>query len=272
MFCDLMGSTELSTKLDPEDLQDVIRAYQESVSRVAQDFDGFVANYMGDGVLIYYGYPQALEKDPERALHTSLAIVDAMDVLNADADSAEAGKFSIRIATATATGLLVVGEIVGEGSSEELAVVGETPSLAARLQDLAPANGIVISAYTHSMIGDGFELESSGIHDLKGIAVPVEAWLVIGIIDQDVDDGLVVGGPSILVGRDNEVGLLGRAWQQSMDGSRGQVVFVSGEPGIGKSTLVDTLRKRVHPEGAPRLTLRCSPYHPCSALYPVIEF
>ena len=209
MFCDLMGSTKLSTKLDPEDLQDVMRAYQESVSRVAQDFDGFVAKCTGDGVVIYFGYPQALEKDAERALHKGLAIVDAMDAQNADVDSAGAGKLSVRIGIAT--GLAVVGEIVGEVSSEELAVVGETPKLAARLQDRAPANGIVISADTHALIGVGFELESSGIHDLKGIAEPVEAWLVTGIIDQEVDDGLEVGGPSILVGRDEEVGLLGRA-------------------------------------------------------------
>ena len=267
MFCDLVGSTELSTRLDPEDLQDVIRAYQEAVNRVARDFDGFVAKYMGDGVLIYFGYPQALEKDAERALHTALAIVEAMAGLN---DGAGGGQLAVRIGIAT--GLVVVGQVVGDGSSEEMAVVGETPNLAARLQDLAPANGIVISPDTRELVGEAFELESSGVHDLKGIAEPVEAWLVAGVIDQDLEEGPEVGGPTILVGRDEEVGLLGRAWQQSKDEGRGQVVFVNGEPGIGKSTLVDTLRKRVHGEGSPRVTLRCSPYHTSSALYPVIEF
>ena len=268
MFCDLVGSTELSTRLDPEDLQDIIRAYQESCAKAIGQFDGYLAKYMGDGVLAYFGYPQAHENDAERALRAALAVVDAMPELNADVGAEIDGDLTVRIGIAT--GIVVVGEMIGEGDAQERTVVGETPNLAARLQGLAAPNGIVVGSVPKDLAGDVFIYQDLGAHELKGITGLVKAWGVRGLADA-VDEEVAAEPAQALVGRDEEVGLLRRAWQQAADEGRGQAVFISGEPGIGKSALVETLRTQVRAEGRSRIAFRCSPYHTGSALYPVID-
>ena len=268
MFCDLVGSTELSTRFDPEDLQDIIRSFQELCAKVVAEFDGFVAKYMGDGVLIYFGYPRAHERDAERAARTALAILEAMPDLGAALPHAQEVELAARIGIDT--GLVVVGEAVGEGSAAELAVVGETPNVAARLQALAKPNAIVIGAVTHDLAGGVFEYEDLGTHNLKGIATPVQAWRVLRLSGAEAGTVGAAPGGGRLVGRDEEVGLLLRRWEQSKEG-HGQAVFVSGEPGIGKSTLVETVSAQVKRDGYTRIAHRCSPYHTNSVLYPVVE-
>ena len=268
MFCDLVGSTALSMRLDPEDLQDIIRRFQELCAKVVAKFDGYVAKYMGDGVLIYFGYPQAHEKGAERAAHTALAILEAMPDLGAGLPHEQEVELAARIGIDT--GLVVVGEAIGEGSAAELTVVGETPNVAARLQALAGPNEIVIGSVTHELAGDAFEYEDLGTHRLKGIAEPVKAWRVLGLSDTEAATAGATPGGGRLVGRDEEVGLLLRRWEQSKEG-HGQTVLISGEPGIGKSTLVETVSAEVKREGYTRIPHRCSPYHTNSVLYPVVE-
>lgn len=265
MFCDLADSTRLSTQIDPEDMGDVIRAYQEAVTEAVRRFDGYIAKFMGDGVLVYFGYPNAQEKDAERAVRSSLAILDALPALRAEL----ARGLAVRIGIAT--GLVVVGETIGEGAAREQTVVGETPNLAARLQGLAAPDAILISAATHDLVGDIFACEGLGSHALKGIAEPVQVWRVAGLREEADAELDTTAADFRLVGRDEEIGLLRRAWQQTKEEGHGQVVFVSGEPGIGKSALVDTLRHAARAEGLTRITFRCSPYHTNSALYPVVE-
>jgi class 3 adenylate cyclase/predicted ATPase len=271
MFCDLADSTRLSARLDPEDMGDVIRAYQEAVSEAVRHFDGYIAKFMGDGVLIYFGYPNAQEKDAERAVRTGLAILDALPALNAGVAGGNGTRFAVRIGIAT--GLVVVGETIGEGAAREQTVVGDTPNLAARLQALAGPDAILISAATRDLVGDIFACEGLGAHALKGIAEPVQVWRVAGLHEEEEEEAEfeTTAADFPLVGRDEEIGLLRRAWQQTKDEGHGQVVLVSGEPGIGKSALVDTLRRAVRAEGLTRITFRCSPYHTNSALYPAIE-
>lgn len=275
MFCDLADSTALSTKLDPEDLQDVIRAYQETCTKLIQEYEGFVAKYMGDGILVYFGYPHSLERDAERAVRSALAIVEAMVALNETLGRDKGIEIAVRIGVAT--GMVMVGELVGEGLAQERTVIGEAPNIAARLQSLAGRNGIVIGSLTKELTGDAFIYQDLGAKELKGISGLVKTWGVVGLHDDaadeanfDDDDG-VTTIPE-LVGRDEETGLLRRAWQSVKDEGRGQVVTISGEAGIGKSVLIDGLGAEVRAEGLPRLTMRCSPYHANSALYPVIEY
>jgi predicted ATPase/class 3 adenylate cyclase len=269
MFCDLADSTRLSVQLDPEDMGDVIRAYQEAVSEAVRLFDGYIAKFMGDGVLVYFGYPNAQEKDAERAVRTGLAILDALPALNAELAPANGTRLAVRIGIAT--GIVVVGETIGQGVAREQTVVGETPNLTARLQALAGPDAILISAATHDLVGDIFACEGLGAHALKGIAEPVQVWRVTGLREASDAEFETTAADFPLVGRDEEIGLLRRAWQQTKEEGHGQVVFVSGEPGIGKSVLVDTLRRAARAEGLTRITFRCSPYHTNSALYPVVE-
>ena len=271
MFCDLADSTQLSTRLDPEDMGDVIRTYQEAVSEAVRHFDGYIAKFMGDGILIYFGYPNAQEKDAERAVRTALAIVEALPALNAEVPGSEGTRLAVRIGIAS--GLVVVGETIGEGTAREQTVVGDTPNLAARLQALAGPDTILISAATRDLVGDIFSCEDLGAHALKGIAEPAQLWRVAGLQEDEVEDQEfeTTASELPLVGRDEEIGLLRRAWQQTKEEGHGQVVFISGEPGIGKSALIDTLRRAVHADGLTRITFRCSPYHTNSALHPVIE-
>jgi class 3 adenylate cyclase/tetratricopeptide (TPR) repeat protein len=271
MFCDLADSTHLSARLDPEDMGDVVRAYQEAVSEAVRRFDGYIAKFMGDGVLIYFGYPNAQEKDAERAVRTAVAILDALPALNAGtAGGGNGTHFAVRIGIAS--GIVVVGETIGEGAAREQTVVGDTPNLAARLQALAGPDAILISAATRDLVGDIFACEGLGAHALKGIAEPVQVWRVAGLREEEEDAEFETTAADFpLVGRDEEVGLLRRAWQQTREEGHGQVVFISGEPGIGKSALIDTLRREVRAEGLTRITFRCSPYHTNSALYPFVE-
>jgi class 3 adenylate cyclase/predicted ATPase len=274
MFCDLADSTALSTRLDPEDLQDVIRTYQETCTRMVQEYGGYVAKYMGDGILVYFGYPKSLERNAERAVRSGLAIVGAMAGLNQTVGRDKDIEIAVRIGIAT--GMVMVGEVVGEGMAQERTVIGEAPNMAARLQGLAGRNGIILGSLTKELSGEVFAYEDTGAHELKGMAGLVQAWRVVGLrgdaaqyhSDRETDGAAEV--PE-LVGRDEETGLLRRAWQSTKDEHRGQVVMISGEAGIGKSVLIDGLKATVRAEGLPRATMRCSPYHAGSALFPVIE-
>ena len=274
MFCDLADSTALSTKLDPEDLQDVIRAYQERSTELIEEYEGFVAKYMGDGILVYFGYPKSLERNAERAVRSGLSIIEAMADLNRTLGREKGIEVAVRIGIST--GMVIVGEVVGEGLARERTVIGEAPNVAARLQGLAPRNGIVIGSLTKELAGDAFDYEDLGGQDLKGIEGKVFAWGVRGLkgetadeSDIELDDDLT--NVQTLIGRDEETGLLRRAWQSTKDEGFGQIVLISGEAGIGKSVLIDGLAAQVRAEHLPRVTLRCSPYYTGSALYPVIE-
>ena len=269
MFCDLADSTHLSAQLDPEEMGDVIRAYQELVSEAVRGFDGFIAKFMGDGVLVYFGYPHAQGNDAERAVHSGLAILAAVPALNRQVGRHNGIRLAVRIGIAT--GLVVVGETIGEGAAREQTVVGETPNLAARLQGFAGPDTILISAATHNIVSAVFACEELGAHALKGIAEPVQVWRVSGLREAEDVEFDTAASDFPLVGRDEEIGLLRRAWQQTKEEGHGQVVFISGEPGIGKSSLVDTLRRAARDEGLTRITFRCSPYHTNSALHPFIE-
>lgn len=269
MFCDLVGSTALSTKLDPEDMREVITSFQDICRQAIRQYAGFIARYMGDGMLVYFGYPQAHEDDAERAVRAGLAIVRSMAELNTGVGKRHEVVFAARIGVAT--GSVVVGDIVGEGAAEEAAVVGETPNLAARLQGVAEPNQVVVASATRQLLGALFEYDDLGAHELKGIARPVQVWRVVS--EREVEsryEAKRVGGRLPLVGRQEELGLLVRAWEAAKEG-HGQVVLIQGEAGIGKSRLVQALREQVAGEDYIWVAARCSPYHANSPLYPVIE-
>ena len=264
MFCDLVGSTALSSRLDPEDLREVIGAYNRAVGEIVAGFDGFVGRYMGDGVLVYFGYPQAHEDDAERAVRAGLGAIDAVSRLNV-----KSVKLQARVGIAT--GLVVVGDLIGEGSAKEQAVVGETPNLAARLQALAAPDALVIAASTRRLVGDLFEVRDLGAVEVKGIAAPVRAWQVLRPSAVESRFGALRGSAlSRLIGRDEEIDLLLRRWVRAK-ASDGQVVLASGEPGIGKSRLTAALEERLQTEPHIRLRYFCSPYHQDSALFPFVD-
>src|SRR5262245_31957595 len=267
LFCDLVGSTQLSSQLDPEVLRTVVRAYQEAAAEVIQHYEGYIAQYLGDGLLVYFGYPMAHEDEARRAVHTGLGIVEAIAILNIRLVAQYGVQLAVRLGIHT--GLVVVGVMGGGGRHEHLAL-GETPNIAARLQNLAPANAVVISAVTARLVQGAFALEELGTHTLHGVAEPMTVSRVRGLLaTPSPDEEFVTATVSVLVGREEESGLLRRRWEQSKAGL-GQVVFVSGEAGIGKSALVEGLRAQVRAEGLPRIAFRCSPYHTHSALYPMI--
>src|SRR4051812_4397914 len=262
MFCDLVGSTSLSSRLDPEDLREVIAAYHPAVAEIVAGYDGFVAKYMGDGVLVYFGYPRAHEDDAERAVRAglgSIAAVSRLDVRSA--------KLQARIGIAT--GLVVVGDLIGEGSAQEQSVVGETPNLAARLQAFAAPASLVIADTTRRQIGGLFDLEDLGPQQLAGFAELQRAWRVLGESGAVSRFEALRSGETPLVGREEEVELLIRRWQQAKNGE-GRVVLVSGEPGIGKSRLTAALAEQIETEPHTRLRYFCSPHYQESALYPFI--
>src|SRR6202043_2748116 len=261
MFCDLIGSTALSTRHDPEDLRELIGDYHRAVSETVGRSDGFVAKYMGDGVLIYFGYPRAHEDDAERAVRAGLAVIEAVGQLPARED--------LRVRLGIATGLAVVGDLIGEGAAQERGVVGETPNLAARLQGLAMPDTLVIAEATRRQVGGLFDLADLGPQALAGFAAPQPAWRVIGESGMLSRFEALRSGTTPLVGRDEEVELLIRRWQQAKSGE-GRVVLISGEPGIGKSRLTAALSERIGTEPHTRLRSFCSPHHQDSALHPFI--
>ena len=261
MFSDLVGSTALSARMDPEDLREVISAYQKCVAETVQRFGGFVAKYMGDGVLIYFGYPQAHEDDAERAVRAGLELVAAVGALKTHAP--------LQTRVGIATGLVVVGDLIGSGASQEQAIVGETPNLAARLQGVAEPNSVVIAESTRKLVGNLFELQDLGAQDLKGISGPVRAWAALRPASVESRfDALHATGLTELVGREEELDLLLRRWSKAKTGE-GQVVLLSGEPGIGKSRLTAALMEHLADEPHTRLRYFCSPQHTDSALYPI---
>ena len=262
MFSDLVGSTALSARMDPEDLREVISAYQKCVGDTVQRSGGFVAKYMGDGVLIYFGYPQAHEDDAERAVRAGLGLIAAVSDLKTHAP--------LQTRVGIATGLVVVGDLIGAGASQEQAIVGETPNLAARLQGIAEPNSVVIAESTRKLIGNLFDLEDLGAQDLKGIAGPVRAWSALRTSSAEGRfEALHATGLTALVGRQEELELLLRRWSTAKTGE-GQIVLLSGEAGIGKSRLTAALLERLATEPHTRLRYFCSPQHTDSALYPII--
>ena len=262
MFSDLVGSTALSARMDPEDLREVISAYQKCVAETVQRFGGFVAKYMGDGVLVYFGYPQAHEDDPERAVRAALKLTEAIGDL----------KFGTPLQTRVgiATGLVVIGDLIGSGAAQEKAIVGDTPNLAARLQRIAEPNTVIIAQSTRKLVGNLFDLQGLGAQDLKGIGGPVKAWAVLRPASiESRFEALHGSGLTELIGREEELELLLRRWSKAKSGE-GQVVLLSGEAGIGKSRLTAAFLEELTGEPHTRLRYFCSPQHTDSALYPFI--
>jgi class 3 adenylate cyclase/predicted ATPase len=264
MFCDLVGSTALSARLDPEDLRGIIGEYQRCCAVLVERNGGFVAKYMGDGVLAYFGYPQAHEDDAERSVRAGLAVVEAVPKLATAAGS------PLQVRVGIATGLVVVGDLIGAGAAQEQAVVGETPNLAARLQAIAEPDSVVIAENTRKLLGNLFELRDLGAKDLKGIAGPARAWAALRASSVESRfDALHTTGLSPLVGREEELELLLRRWSKAKTGE-GQLVLLSGEAGIGKSRLTAAVLERLAAEPHTRLRYFCSPQHTDSVLYSMI--
>ena len=263
MFSDLVGSTALSARMDPEDLREVISAYQKCVAETVLRFGGFLAQFMGDGALVYFGYPQAHEDDAERAVRAGLELVAAVGALKTQAP--------LQTRVGIATGLVVVGDLIGSGASQEQAIVGETPNLAARLQGIAEPNSVVIAESTRKLVGNLFELQDLGPQGLKGFAETVRAWAALRPASVESRfDALHVSGLTELVGREEELELLLRRWLKAETGE-GQVVLLSGEPGIGKSRLTAALLERLSSEPHTRLRYFCSPQRTDSAFFPIIS-
>lgn len=267
MFCDLVGSTSLAALLDLEDYREVIKAYQDVCAEVIDRFEGHIAQYLGDGVLVYFGYPQALENAAHRAIRAGLGILKAIEPLQARLARDKAISLAIRLGVHT--GPVVVGEI-GQGERREWLALGETPNVAAYLQSFAAPDSLVISEATARLVRGYFEYQDLGVHALKGTLVPTHLYRVLGETSaQSRLDAAGGSGLTPLVGRQTEMALLQECWQHSLEG-RGQSVLIRGEAGIGKSRLVETLGKQIASDNATHMVFHCSPYYTNSALYPVI--
>ena len=265
MFCDLVGSTALSASMDPEDYRDVLGSYQTAASSAIKRYDGYIARYMGDGLLVYFGYPQAHEDDAERAIRTGIDIIDNVADL-----SVRSGR-GLQVRIGVSTGMVVVGDIVGEGASEERAVVGDAPNLAARLQGAATPSSIYLSESTRRLVEGRFELENLGTTTLRGFAQPMSMWQVVR--ERKVEsrfEAQTLGKVSPMFGREQELGLVLERWRQAQTGE-GQMVIVTGEAGIGKSRITQAVLDSVSRDTHARITYQCSPYHADSALQPTIE-
>lgn len=264
LFCDIVGSTDLSTRLDPEDLHSIIAAFQHRVEEVSAHFAGFVAKYMGDGALLYFGYPRAQETDAERAVQAGLALVQT-------AGAIEATDPAVRLRIGIATGLVVVGDLMGSGSAQERAVVGETPNLAARLQSLADPNTVLICPTTRRLVGELFDCRDLEPMRLKGFAADVRVSRVIGESALSGRfEALRAASLTPLVGREEQLDLLSRRWERARSGA-GQVVLISAEPGLGKSRLAVALHDRLRDQPYISLQYFCSPHHTDIALYPFLN-
>lgn len=264
LFCDLVGSTALAGALDPEDMRDIMRAYQDCCAGMIARFDGHVARFMGDGVLAYFGFPRAHEDDAERAVRAALDLVSAVGRL-----SSRPG-VTLQLRVGIATGTVVVGDLIGERASQEQAVVGETPALAARLQASARPNEVLVSARTRRLVGGLFDFEDAGLQRLKGFAEPVQVWRVVA--ETKIEDRFAAfhtAALTELVGREHEIELLLDRWTLAVNGE-GQVALLSGEPGIGKSRITQALRERIAGQPHARMHHSCSPHHQNSALYPIM--
>jgi class 3 adenylate cyclase/predicted ATPase len=266
MMIDLVGSTALGQRLDPEDLREAISAFHAHVTSLVACFNGFIARYMGDGVLVYFGYPQADEADAERAIRAGLTIVDAVKRLNTTAGPP--GTLNVRVGVDS--GLVVVGDLIGFGSSRETAVVGDTPNLAARLQSAAEPGSVVISDATRLLVGNLFECRELILSDLKGRRAPERAWTVLGESVVDSRYQALRRGQLSLVNRTEELELLQRRWEQAKKGE-GRVILLTGEPGIGKSRLVASLEQYAASTTHLCLHFLCSPHHLDTPLYPIIR-
>ena len=261
MFSDLVGSTALSARMDPEDLREVISAYQKCVAETVQRFGGFVAKYMGDGVLVYFGYPQAHEDDAERAVRAGLELVGAVSALRSNAP--------LQTRVGIATGLVVVGDLIGSGEAQERGIAGETPNLAARLQTIAKPNETIIADGTRKLLGTLFELRDLGAMGVRGIAEPVRAWVALRASSVESRFEALRAATLPLVARDEEIELLMRRWEHAKAGD-GCVVLISGEPGIGKSRIAQTMQERLGAEVHTTLRFFCLPHHQDTALHPAI--
>ena len=262
MFVDLVGSTALASRLDPEDLHEIIGAYHRCVAETVAHFGGFVAKYMGDGVLVYFGFPQARENAAEQAVRVGLALVGVVPRLQQSEP--------LRVRIGIATGEVVVGDLITSGEGQERGVVGETPNLAARLQALAEPDAVVIAPQTRQLLGDLFEYRDLGAVEVKGFPKPIHASEVVS--ESSIEsrfEALHGAKPTPLVGREEECDLLQRHWQRAKEGE-GRVVLLSGEPGIGKSRLIVALQERIEKEPHTRLRYFCSLHHQDSALHPTI--
>src|SRR5712691_4894641 len=268
MFCDLVDSTALASQLDPEDLREVIRAYQAVCAEVIQRFDGHIAQYLGDGLLVYFGYPQAHEDDVQRAVRAGLGMVAAMQALQAHLAQRHGVRIAVRIGIHT--GVVVVGD-VGGGSRQEQLALGDTPNMAARLQGLAAPDTVVLSAATFRLVQGYFTYQDLGMHTLTGVAAPVQVYRMLGESGvQSRLEAIVPGRLTPLVGREEEVALLQQRWEQAK-ARQGQVVLLSGEAGIGKSRLVQVLKDHVAPEPHTCWECRSAEYSQNTALFPLVD-
>jgi predicted ATPase/class 3 adenylate cyclase len=266
MFCDLVGSTALAERLDPEDLRELLGGYQKQCAEVVEHYEGFIAKYMGDGVLAYFCYPQAHEDDAERAVRAGLKMIKEMDSLS---NRFEGNDLKVRIGIAT--GSVVVGDMIGKGASQERSIVGEVPNLAARLQGIAKPNTVVIASSTQRLVGGLFEYKTIEDLDLKGISGSVRAWQVTGeSLVESRFEASAAAGLTKMVGREEEIGLLHKRWEQAREGE-GQVVLLSGEAGIGKSRILRGFRERAEGKIRNRILYFCSTYHQNTALRPVVD-
>ena len=264
MFCDIVGSTAMSARFDPEDMRGIVAAYHKCCATLIAGNGGFVAKYMGDGVLAYFGYPQAHEHDAERAVRAGLAIVEAAPKLETAANA------PLHVRVGIATGIVVVGDLLGSGEAQERGVVGDTPNLAARLQGIAEPDSVVIAEGTRKLLGDLFEIVDLGPQDLKGVTGSTRAYVALRESSQESRfEALHAGGLTALVGRDEESELLLRRWAKAKAGE-GQIVLLSGEAGIGKSRLTAAFLERLSSEPHVRMRYFCSPQHADSALLPII--
>lgn len=269
LFTDLVGSTGMSLQMDAEDLRDIIRGYQVSCARVIERYGGFVARYMGDGIMAYFGYPHAHEDDTERAIRAALDVVEAVRALDANVGEEKGVRLAVR--AGLASGLAVVGDLIGEGASEERAVVGDTPNLAARMQGLADSNCVVVDPSAYRLARDAFIAKDLGLREVKGSPEPIRVWQILEPRDtQSRFDTALKARLSPLVGRTDELHRLRESWKRVSEG-QGQVVLISGEAGIGKTRLARTAYAHIADAEATRIRYQCSPLYTSSAFQPFVE-